>query len=72
MKKPQTGDEVLIVMENKKEQQGILLESHEAGIVLLKLKSGYNIGVKKRDIKNIKVLKKAQEEKEIFRAEEKS
>jgi len=64
MKKPQTGDEVLIVMDNKKQEQGILLESHEAGIVLLKLSSGYNIGIKKRDIKNIKILKKAQEEKE--------
>ena len=64
MKKAQVGDEVLIVMENKKEEQGILLESHEAGIVLLKLKSGYNIGQKKRDIKKIKILKKAQEGKE--------
>jgi len=64
MRKPQIGDEVLIILENKKQEQGILLESHEAGIVLLKLSSGYNIGIKKRDIKNIKILKKAKEEKE--------
>jgi len=64
MRKAQVGDEVLITLENKKEERGILLESHEAGILLLKLKSGYNIGIKKRDIKKIKVLKKVKEEKE--------
>jgi len=48
----------------KEEIQGILLESSEPGIVLIKLKSGYNIGVKKEDITNIGVAKhEAKEEK---------
>lgn len=49
----------------KKEYKGTLLESHdEKGIVLLKLDSGYNIGINKKDILEIKVLKKAIEKKE--------
>ncbi len=55
------GDEVFVKTE-RKEEQGIILESHEPGIVLLKLNSGYNIGIKKKDIKNIKVIKKRKEE----------
>ncbi len=46
--------------------EGILLEvpKSEKGIVLLKLGSGYNIGFNKRDITEIKVLKKGIEKKE--------
>jgi len=46
--------------------EGILLEvpKSEKGIVLLKLDSGYNIGFNKKDILEIKVLKKASEKKE--------
>jgi len=63
--KAQVGDEVMIKgKKGKKEEHGILLESHEPGIILLKLKSGYNIGIKKRDIKGVKVVKKAEKEKE--------
>lgn len=64
MKKAKAGDEISIKLKNRKEEKGILLESHEAGIVLLKLKSGYNVGIKKRDINQIKILKKAEKEKE--------
>ncbi|MBI2004335.1 Glu-tRNA(Gln) amidotransferase subunit GatD [Candidatus Pacearchaeota archaeon] len=39
--------------------EGTLLESSEKGIVLLKLDTGYNIGFNKKDILEIKVLKKA-------------
>ncbi len=63
MKKPEAGDEILVKSE-KKEEQGILLDSHDPGILLLKLKSGYNIGIKKKDVKSIKVLKRAEKEKE--------
>lgn len=72
MKKAEPGDEILIKL-NKKEKQekGILLESHEPGILLLKLNSGYNIGIKKRDIKNIKVLNKAEKEQTRTAEEEK-
>ncbi len=44
----------------KEETEGILLESHEAGIVLIKLDSGYNIGINRANILDIKVLKKAE------------
>ena len=60
-RKPQPGDEVL-VKTKQKDETGILLESHELGIILLKLKTGYNLGIKKRDISSIKVMKKAKEE----------
>lgn len=57
--KPQPGDliEVSLV---KNSYQGIFLESpeDEHGIILLKLQSGYNIGINKRDILEINILKK--------------
>lgn len=56
-KQPESGDLVIITTKKGKEQ-GILLESHEPGIVLLKLKSGYNIGLKKEDIKKISLKEK--------------
>ena len=50
----------------KKDYRGIFLEcpEDEKGIVLLKLDSGYNIGFKKKDILEIKVVKKASEKEE--------
>jgi len=47
----------------KREIEGIILESHESNIVLLKLKSGYNIGIQKENILDSKVIKKYHEEK---------
>lgn len=44
--------------------EGTLLESYEAGIVLVKLDSGYNIGVDRSNILDIKVIKKAEQKKE--------
>ena len=44
--------------------EGILLESSEKGIVLLKLDSGYNIGFNKKDVLDIKVVRRAKEEEE--------
>ncbi|MEK6935997.1 MAG: Glu-tRNA(Gln) amidotransferase subunit GatD [Nanoarchaeota archaeon] len=58
------GDEVEVRV-NGKIETGIMLESYAEGILLLKLKSGYNIGLKKEDISEIKVLKKAEKEKKI-------
>ncbi len=43
--------------------QGTLLESHELGITLVKLKSGYNIGILKEDIADLRLLKKSEEKK---------
>ena len=45
----------------EKEWQGWILESHDPEIVLLKLNSGYNIGIREGEILDVKVLEKAQE-----------
>jgi glutamyl-tRNA(Gln) amidotransferase subunit D len=67
MKKPfkklSSGDIVEISI-GKKKEIGILLESHDPGIILLKLDSGYNIGLRKDDIKEAKVLEKKKKEEE--------
>lgn len=62
-KKPEVGDKVEIVIGGRSEE-GILLESHDRGVLLLKLDSGYNIGFKKEDISEIKVLEKRKEKVE--------
>jgi len=61
-KKIQSGSRVKIYLA-KEEYDGILLETPEteSGIILLKLDSGYNIGINKKDIFDIKVLKKPEE-----------
>ncbi|MBT4165436.1 Glu-tRNA(Gln) amidotransferase subunit GatD [archaeon] len=56
-KKPEPGDKVEITLENGKEI-GVLLESHDRGVLLLKLGSGYNLGFKKEDVSEIVVLEK--------------
>ncbi len=56
-----SGDLVEVHL-SRKIYEGVLLESSEIGIVLLKLGSGYNIGFNKKDVLEIKVLKKAKEE----------
>jgi len=53
----EAGDKVKISTV-KEEIEGILLESHEPGIYLVKLDSGYNMGIKKEDATDVKVLKK--------------
>ena len=62
-----TGDTVRIILP-KEEYTGILLESpgDEKGIILLKLDSGYNIGLKKKDILEIKFIRRAKEKPEKF------
>jgi len=50
----------------KKIYEGILLPSPEKGFVLLKLKNGYNLGFKKKDIANFETLKEIKKEKEKF------
>jgi glutamyl-tRNA(Gln) amidotransferase subunit D len=62
-KKPEPGDEIEAIVNNRTEK-GILLESPDEGILLLKIENGYNIGLKREDISEIKVLKtKKKEEK---------
>ena len=52
------------------ELDGTILESPESSIVLLKLKSGYNIGLNRENILGARVLKKFKEEKREFKAKE--
>ena len=68
--KAEPGDYVEIFLMHKS-YKGFLLESPESskGIVLLKLKTGYNIGFNKKDILEIKVLTKIQEKKEEIKLE---
>jgi glutamyl-tRNA(Gln) amidotransferase subunit D len=58
MKKPyklEPGDEVEVRVGSRIER-GFLLESHDRGVLLLKLPSGYNIGFNKEDISEIKIV----------------
>jgi len=57
VKTPEAGDKIEVFINNNVEK-GILLDSHDRGVLLLKLDSGYNIGLKKEDISEIKILKK--------------
>ena len=61
------GDYVEIHLTHKI-YEGTLLQTPESekGIVLLKLDTGYNIGFNKKDVLEIKILKKSKEEKEIL------
>ena len=66
-KQAKPGDKVTVSLKPKGSEKGILLESHEAGVVLLKLDSGYNIGIKKNTIKKISVKEKAKPEKQAVK-----
>ncbi|MDP6642056.1 MAG: Glu-tRNA(Gln) amidotransferase GatDE subunit D, partial [Candidatus Nanoarchaeia archaeon] len=45
------------------EYEGCLMPSLTKDILVLKLKNGYNIGIEKKRIKNIKILKKHKNSK---------
>ncbi|MBR9704017.1 Glu-tRNA(Gln) amidotransferase subunit GatD [Candidatus Pacearchaeota archaeon] len=62
-KQPSVGDKVDIFIDNKKES-GILLNSHEKSVILLKLSNGYNIGIKKDDVSKIVVIDKVKIDKD--------
>jgi len=61
---PEAGDRIKVRINNKIEI-GVLLDSHDKGILLLKLNSGYNIGLKKEDITDIEIVKKKGKEKDL-------
>lgn len=68
-KNANSGDRIRIKTA-KEEIEGILLESHEAGVVLIKLESGYNIGIDRSNILDIKIIKKNEsneKQKEEFK-----
>jgi glutamyl-tRNA(Gln) amidotransferase subunit D len=60
--KPQPGDKVKVILP-KQEYIGTLLETPklEKGLVLLKLDSGYNIGLSRKNIIDIRLIKKGTE-----------
>jgi glutamyl-tRNA(Gln) amidotransferase subunit D len=64
-KKPEPGDKIEVVVDGKS-QKGVLLESHERGVMLLKLENGYNVGLKKENISDVKVLEKADFKEQVI------
>jgi len=62
MKKPyktsEAGDKIEVLLDNDKTEKGILLNSHDRGILLLKLDNGYNIGLKKENVSEIRILER--------------
>jgi glutamyl-tRNA(Gln) amidotransferase subunit D len=47
----------------KESIEGTLLESPDSALILLKLKSGYNLGIKKEDITGVDIIEEKKEEK---------
>ena len=62
-KELQIGEKVKLTT-LKEQVEGTILESPDSNIILLKLNSGYNIGIKKDDIRDIMILEYAKEKKE--------
>ena len=62
-KNPEPGDRIKLIMDKEKEE-GILLDSHDRGILLLKKDTGYNIGIKRDNVNEIKIIKRREEKKE--------
>jgi len=62
---PKTGDNVLVETKEK-QMKGILMPvpESEEDIVILKLESGYNIGIDKKNVKAIKLIKSPVEKKQ--------
>jgi len=54
------GDKVILQTRDR-EWEGIILESYDSSTLLLKLSSGYNIGIKEDEVLNVNVLEKAKD-----------
>ncbi|NPE26570.1 Glu-tRNA(Gln) amidotransferase subunit GatD [Methanococcoides sp. SA1] len=52
------GDQVSLQSKSRK-WEGHILESHDPEVILLKLKSGYNIGIRESEILEVKTIKRA-------------
>ena len=63
-KKSEAGDKIKAIIDGRVEK-GSLLDSHDKGVLLLKLDNGYNIGLKKEDISEIKILKRKKKKQNI-------
>ena len=70
IKELSVGDKV-ILKTKEKQWQGLILESYMPEIILLKLESGYNIGIRENDILQVKVLEKFKQiEKQEIKLEQ--
>jgi len=65
------GDKVRISTV-KEDIEGVLVESHEPGLTLIKLKSGYNIGIKNEDITQIELIQEKKEKKQEIKIKQNS
>lgn len=63
------GDAVNVKTESE-DIKGTLLESYDKDILLLKLDSGYNIGIKKEDVKEVKVMGRVKKQEKEYKADE--
>ena len=54
------GDKVSLTTKSKT-WNGMILESYDSSIVLLKLVSGYNIGIRESEILDVKLIEKSKE-----------
>ena len=59
------GDNIEIVAKDKK-YDGVFIQSQNKDIVVIKLSSGYNIGINKKEIKKIKLISKNKTEKKTL------
>lgn len=57
--KPEAGD-IVLIKTVEEELKGILLPSQDEKIIMLKLDSGYNVGIEKKEIKSIKIIGKTK------------
>jgi len=69
-KNPEIGDKVKIITPDE-EIEGTLIASSEPSLVIIKLKSGYNIGIKKENIINMKLIEETETKEEKLKIEEK-
>lgn len=61
---PQVGDKVLVTTKDNSEE-GIMIPSPDKNVILIKLKSGYNIGFEKKLVTKVKVVEKAAEQSSV-------
>lgn len=65
----EAGEKVKIRTRSE-EIEGTILKSPENEIILVKLKSGYNIGIKKENVIDVEVLKQEKKKEKIFKIKE--
>ena len=61
-----TNGDVVEVVTKGKTLTGVLLESSKKEVVTIKLSSGYNIGINKKNIDGIRKIKKIRKKKMFF------